>query len=143
MTDQDLQNDIDDALANDPQVLWGSRLIKRALFDADGSTLGSIQDILLIPAANENKLYLRGFLALVDRRLIFVHEARVDAVDRDGLHLRGGTLDLRLFKRRPGELLLAEDVYGTEIDNQKIRDVGLSQKSLTDGKWLTLSLIHI
>lgn len=137
MTDQDLQNDIDDALANDPQVLWGSRLIKRALFDADGSTLGSIQDILLIPAANENKLYLRGFLALVDRRLIFVHEARVDAVDRDGLHLRGGTLDLRLFKRRPGELLLAEDVYGTEIDNQKIRDVGLSQKSLTDGKWLT------
>ena len=62
MTDQDLQNDIDDALANDPQVLWGSRLIKRGLFDADGSTLGSIQDILLIPAANENNLYLLSLI---------------------------------------------------------------------------------
>ena len=52
----------------------------------------------LFQAASENKLYLRGFVASVDRRLIFVHEARVDAVDRDGLHLRGGTLDLRILK---------------------------------------------
>ena len=88
MTDQDLQHDIDTALVDNPQVLWGSRVIKRSLFDADGSTLGSIQDLLLIPAATGNNLYLRGFLAVVDRRLIFVHEARVDAVDRDGLHLR-------------------------------------------------------
>ena len=57
-------------------------------------------------------------MPVVDRRLIFVHEARVDAVDRDGLHLRGGTLDLRIFKRRPGELLLSEDVYGKETNEQ-------------------------
>ena len=48
----------------------GSRLVKKSLFDADGSTLGSIQDILLVPAASENRLYLRGFVASVDRRLI-------------------------------------------------------------------------
>ena len=98
MTDHELQQDINLALADDEQTLWGSRLVKKSLFDADGSTLGSIQDILLVQAASENKLYLRGFIASVDRRLIFVHEARVDAVDRDGLHLRGGTLDLRIFK---------------------------------------------
>jgi len=137
MTDQDLQHDIDTALVENPQVLWGSRLIKRSLFDADGSTLGSIQDLLLIPAATGNNLYLRGFLAIVDRRIIFVHEARVDAVDRDGLHLRGGTLDLRIFKRRPGELLLSEDVYGKETNEQSIRDVGFRENNLSDGKWLT------
>ena len=98
MTDHELQQDINLALADDEQTLWGSRLVKKSLFDADGSTLGSIQDILLVPAASENRLYLRGFVASVDRRLIFVHEARVDAVDRDGLHLRGGTLDLRILK---------------------------------------------
>ena len=58
MTDQDLQHDIDTALVDNPQVLWGSRVIKRSLFDADGSTLGSIQDLLLIPAATGNNLYL-------------------------------------------------------------------------------------
>ncbi|HJM29036.1 MAG: CBS domain-containing protein [Acidimicrobiales bacterium] len=137
MTDQNLQHDIDTALVENPQTLWGSRLIKRSLFDADGSTLGSIQDLLLVPSATGNKLYLRGFLALVNRRLIFVHEARVDAVDRDGLHLRGGTLDLRLFKRRPGEFLLSEDVYGAETDGEIVRDVGFSESGLNDGKWLT------
>ena len=70
MTDNELQQDINLALAEDEQTLWGSRLVKRSLFDADGSTLGSIQDILLVPAASENKLYLRGFVASVDRRLI-------------------------------------------------------------------------
>ena len=98
MTDQELQEEMNLPLIEDEQVLWGSRLIKRSLFDADGSTLGSIQDLLLVPAASENKLYLRGFIASVDRRLIFVHEARVDAVDRDGLHLRGELLILEFLR---------------------------------------------
>ena len=59
MTDQELQEEMNLPLVEDEQVLWGSRLIKRSLFDADGSTLGSIQDLLLVPAASENKLYLR------------------------------------------------------------------------------------
>lgn len=137
MTDQELQEEMNLPLVEDEQVLWGSRLIKRSLFDADGSTLGSIQDLLLVPAASENKLYLRGFIASVDRRLIFVHEARVDAVDRDGLHLRGGTLDLRIFKKRHGELLLSEDIYSTILDNGSISDVGFCESGLNDGKWLT------
>ena len=48
MTDHELQQDINLALADDEQTLWGSRLVKKSLFDADGSTLGSIQDILLV-----------------------------------------------------------------------------------------------
>ena len=54
MTDQELQEEMNLPLVEDEQVLWGSRLIKRSLFDADGSTLGSIQDLLLVPAASEN-----------------------------------------------------------------------------------------
>ena len=120
MTDHELQQDTNLALSDDEQTLWGSRLVKKSLFDADGSTLGSIQDILLVPAASENRLYLRGFVASVDRRLIFVHEARVDAVDRDGLHLRGGTLDLRIFKKRHGEMLLTKDIYATRLESGSI-----------------------
>ena len=160
MTDHELQQDTNLALSDDEQTLWGSRLVKKSLFDADGSTLGSIQDILLVPAASENRLYLRGFVASVDRRLIFVHEARVDAVDRDGLHLRGGTLDLRIFKKRHGEMLLTKDIYTTRLESGSISDVGFTESGLNDGKWFTnkvafsaggrlrkrnleLSLIHI
>lgn len=50
MTDHELQQDTNLALSDDEQTLWGSRLVKKSLFDADGSTLGSIQDILLVPA---------------------------------------------------------------------------------------------
>ena len=74
MTDNELQQDINLALAEDEQTLWGSRLVKRSLFDADGSTLGSIQDILLVPAASENKLYLRAVsythLTLPTKRIV-------------------------------------------------------------------------
>ena len=137
MTDQELQEEMNLPLVEDEQVLWGSRLIKRSLFDADGSTLGSIQDLLLVPAASQNKLYLRRFIPSLDRRLIFLHEERVEAVDRDGLHLRGGTLDLRIFKKRHGELLLSEDLYSTILDNGSISDVGFCESGLNDGKWLT------
>ncbi|MEE2683386.1 MAG: CBS domain-containing protein [Actinomycetota bacterium] len=137
MTAQDLDRSTEPEFDQQNQILWSSHLIKRALFDADGGTLGSIADILLIPTTLGNKLYLRGFIASVDRRLIFVHEARVDAVDRDGLHLRGGTLDLRQFKRRQGELLVSEDIYGTETTDGTIGDVGFCENGLNDGKWLT------
>tara|TARA_B100001094_G_scaffold333380_1_gene411258 strand:- start:5552 stop:6790 length:1239 start_codon:yes stop_codon:yes gene_type:complete len=137
MTSKEHQNGSELNSVQDAQTLWGSRLIKRSLFDADGSTLGSIQDILLVPASSENKLYLRGFVASVDRRLIFVHEARVDAVDRDGLHLRGGTLDLRIFKKRHGEMLLSKDIYAVRLDSGNISDVGFSESGLSDSKWLT------
>ena len=56
MTDHELQQDTNLALADDEQTLWGSRLVKKSLFDADGSTLGSIQEILHVPAASENRL---------------------------------------------------------------------------------------
>ena len=47
MTDHELQQDINLALADDEQTLWGSRLVKKSLFDADGSTLGSIRTFCL------------------------------------------------------------------------------------------------
>jgi len=112
-------------------------VLKRSLFDADGGILGSIDDIILTPEISGNALSLRGFVASVDRRQIFVHEGRVEAVDRDGIHLRGGTVDLRLFKRRAGELLATEDLIGISTDNGKIGDIGFKASNLKTGKFCT------
>lgn len=125
-----------DTRSDDTPVLWSTRLLRRALLDADGSTIGSIHDIVLSPEPAGRRPRLRGFVAGVDRRQIFIHQARVDAVDRDGVHLRGGTVDLRRFKRRPGELLVAVDVLGTDAPKGPITDVGLIPHPNNDGTWI-------
>lgn len=130
MTDTEILRDGDDRA-----MFWSSRVLRRGLLDGDGSTIGTIQDILLSPAMPNQSPMLRGFVAQVDRRRIFVHQARVDAVGRDGVHLRGGTVDLRQFKQRPGELLVAAQVVTTPSPQGPVTDVGFTESDLQDGTW--------
>ncbi len=116
-------------------VFWSSRVLRRGLLDGDGSTIGTVVDILLSPALGGQAPTLRGFVAQVDRRRIFVHQARVDAVGRDGVHLRGGTVDLRHFKKRPGELLVSTEVVGMAGPDGPITDVAFHESSRQDGVW--------
>ena len=127
------QTTLDDG--DDRAMFWSSRVLRRALLDGDGSTIGVVQDLLLSPALANQAPALRGFVAQVDRRRIFVHQARVDAVGRDGVHLRGGTVDLRRFKARPGELLVTTQVVGTHSPQGPVTDVGFVESSLQDGTW--------
>ncbi|MFV2039580.1 MAG: hypothetical protein ACC660_05005, partial [Acidimicrobiales bacterium] len=106
-------------------MLWSSRVLRRSLFDADGSTVGTLHDIIVSQTTPGRPPMLRGFVAQVDRRKIFVHAARVDAIDRDGVHLRGGTVDLRQFKQRAGEIRVSVDIVGTETSQGPVTDVGL------------------
>jgi CBS domain-containing protein len=116
-------------------VLWATRLLRHALFDADGSTIGSVEDMVMLSESAGRRPRLQGFVALVDRRQIFVHVARVDAVDRDGVHLLGGTVDLRRFRRRPGEILVAGDVIGTSSQRGPVTDVGFIERVEEEGVW--------
>lgn len=116
-------------------IFWSSKVVRRGLLDGDGSTIGTVVDILLSPALPRQTPTLRGFVAQVDRRRIFVHSARVDAVGRDGVHLRGGTVDLRKFEKRPGELLVTSEVVGTPTGEGPVSDVGFVESELTPGTW--------
>lgn len=131
MTIEDVSND-----QEQPTLFWASRVLRRALLDGDGSTIGTVQDILLSAALADGAPGLRGFVAQVDRRRIFVHQARVDAIDRDGVHLRGGTVDLRRFHERPGELLVAQDIVGTPTPEGAVTDVSFSETETGKGTWM-------
>jgi CBS domain-containing protein len=119
----------------DASMFWSSRVLRRGLLDGDGSTIGTVVDILLSPALRGQAPTLRGFVAQVDRRRIFVHQARVDAVGLDGVHLRGGTVDLRQFKKRPGELLVSTEVVGVAGADGPVTDVGFVESDRQDGTW--------
>ena len=124
----------------DRAMFWSSRVLRRGLLDGDGSTIGVVEDILLSPALPAQPPALRGFVARVDRRLIFVHQARVDAVGRDGVHLRGGTVDLRQFKQRAGEILVADELVGTPTPDGPVTDVGFVESSSHEGIWTVQSI---
>lgn len=116
-------------------MFWSSRVLRRSLLDGDGSTIGIVEDILLSPALPAQPPVVRGFVARVDRRRIFVHQARVDAIGRDGVHLRGGTVDLRQFKQRAGEILVAAEVVGTSTPDGPVTDVGFAESPTHEGVW--------
>ncbi len=116
-------------------IFWSSRVLRRALLDGDGSTIGVVEDILLSPALPTQAPVIRGFVARVDRRQIFVHQARVDALGRDGVHLRGGTVDLRHFKQRSGEILVAAELVGTATSDGPVTDVGFVEAETHGGTW--------
>jgi Mg/Co/Ni transporter MgtE len=63
-----------------------------------------------------------GFIANVQRRRIFVNAARAAEVGPAGVRLRGGTVDLRHFEPRPGELLLT-DLLGSRVGDDTLTDV--------------------
>jgi CBS domain-containing protein len=101
-----------------------SRLTRLPLLDNDGGTLGRIQDVLLVPV--RQRLRVLGYIALVQRRRIFVNAARVADIDHAGLHLRGGAVDLRSFMPRPGERLVSE-LVGTDIHGETLTDVAIAR----------------
>ncbi|MGI9622642.1 MAG: hypothetical protein ACR2PK_07385, partial [Acidimicrobiales bacterium] len=121
--------------AENSALFWSSRVLRKAVLDGDGSTIGTVSDILLSPAMPNDAPRIRGFVAYVDRRQIFVHQARVDAVDRDGVHLRGGTVDLRRFRGRPGELLIGNDIVGTPTPDGPVTDVAFTETEPGKGQW--------
>jgi len=86
--------------------------------------VGRIQDVVLVPSGPE--LRVLGLLAQVQRRTIFVNMARVAEIDATGVRLRGGTVDMRSFQRRQGELLAVDDVLDTRIGDEFLTDLAIS-----------------
>ncbi|MEJ7582975.1 MAG: hypothetical protein WKF43_02595, partial [Acidimicrobiales bacterium] len=74
-----------------PSPIYLSRLTRLPLLDADGSPLGRLDDVVLVPAAGERARVL-GFVATVQRRRIFLNAARVGTIDPTGVRLRTGTI---------------------------------------------------
>ena len=121
--------------------MWASRVLRRPLMDSDGSAIGAVRDLVMAPLGQGQPPQLKGFVASVDRRQIFVHLLRVDALDSDGIHLRGGTVDLRRFARRKGEVLVSDDVLGLATSQGPIRDVSFREEP--DGTWRLMNLAAV
>ena len=91
-----------------------SSLLKHAVIDGAGRTLGKLSDVVTRLRDNDYPL-LSGLVIGVGNAGHFVPMSDVSSIDPKAIRLRTARVDLRPFERRDGELLLKEDVLGNRL----------------------------
>ncbi len=114
--------------------VFTSRLSGRQLLDGEDVAIGRVRDVVILPSLNGEPPWVLGLVVTLQRRDIFVNLGRVAEISIDGAHLRGGTIDLRRFSRRTGELL-ASELYGKPAGVGRVLDVGLAPSERRRGGW--------
>ncbi|HEY5017350.1 MAG TPA: CBS domain-containing protein [Streptosporangiaceae bacterium] len=114
--------------------VFTSRLTGRQLLDGEGMPVGRIRDVVILPTAGGEPPWVLGLVVTLQRRQIFVNLGRVAEISLDGAHLRGGTVDLRRFSRRTGEIF-ASELYGSPAGAGSVLDVGIARSERRRDGW--------
>ena len=114
--------------------VFTSRLTGRQLLDSEDMALGRVRDVVILPSAGGEPPWVVGLVVTLQRRQIFVNLGRVAEISIDGAHLRGGTVDLRRFSRRAGEIL-ASELYGKGAGAGTVVDVGIVPSERRRSSW--------
>ena len=115
-----------------------SSLIKRPLVDPDGESIGRVQD-LIVRVGERPHPPITGAVVRIEGRDLFVPVDKIAGIEHGKVCFNGSRLDLRRFERRPGELLLANDLLARHIINMvgvrlvRANEIELAQ---VDGEWL-------
>src|SRR5689334_24588085 len=91
------------------EIVYTSRLLRLPLLDVEGVAVGPVTDVVIGPALEtDDGPAVRGFLAVVQRRTIFISASRIGWLDARGLQLATAAVDLRPFRPRPDALRASE-----------------------------------
>ncbi|HEX6475971.1 MAG TPA: CBS domain-containing protein [Acidimicrobiales bacterium] len=106
------------------RLVYVSRLVRLSLLGVDGAEVGRIADVVLSAWGGRDAPDVRGFLVALERRRVFVAAGRIAELGHEGARLRG-TISLRQFELRPGELLVAGQLLGRSLRGQRVVDVSI------------------
>lgn len=90
-----------------------SELLGRPVATTDGQAVGRVGDAVVRLARPHPPVV--GFTVSVGGRTIFVPSGEVAGVNADGILLTTSKLDLRVFERREGEVLVRADILGHRL----------------------------
>jgi len=114
-----------------------SSVIKRPLVDAEGEAIGKVQD-LIVRVGESAHPPITGAVVRIEGRDLFVPVDKIAGIENGRVRFNGSVVDLRRFERRPGELLLANDLLARHLINMVgVRLVSANEIELAevDGKW--------
>ncbi|MGI9105071.1 MAG: magnesium transporter MgtE N-terminal domain-containing protein [Pyrinomonadaceae bacterium] len=94
-------------------MLYLSQVLGRPVRDVEGRPVASVKDVIV--HLGEDHPPVTGLVARHVRRLIYLPRTRIAKFDESGAQLNFDLLDLRDFKRREGEVLLARDVLDKQL----------------------------
>ncbi len=119
------------SLTDQPQRLYLSTLLKRAVIDAGGQSVGHLADVIIRQRGNDPPL-VTGLVADMAGRHLFIPAEAVVAWESDRLALASAQVDLRQFERRAGEIMLRADVLDHRlVDATNARLVHAADVQLT------------
>lgn len=96
------------------QPLYLSALLRDAVVDVQGKTIGSLADVI-VRLHPDHYPPLTGLVMRVGSTSVFVPVGDITRLDNDRISLGTAKLDLRPFERREGEVLLKEAVLGHRL----------------------------
>jgi CBS domain-containing protein len=117
-------------------MLYLSQVLRRPVRDVEGRPVASIKDVIV--RLGEDHPPVTGLVARHMRRDIFLPRTRVARFGETGAQLNFDLLDLRDFKRRENEVLLARDVLDKQlidVDGKRVVRVNDVQLIEVAGEW--------
>ncbi|HWE55028.1 MAG TPA: CBS domain-containing protein [Acidimicrobiales bacterium] len=123
--------------------VFAARLIRLPVTDDAGLVLGRVEDVVVGPAAGPaagGAPPVLGFVVNVQRRHIFVNAGRVRSLGATGVGLKGGTVDLRPFRPRPGEVLVSS-LLRRRVGAETVADVAIRPDRLLGWEVAGVALI--
>ncbi len=118
-------------------VLHLSTFIRRPIFDQDGDRIGRVQDLVARVGLDAHPP-LVGVVIRIEGRNLFVPIRKIGGLAEGRVRFEGRRVDLRRFERRPGEILLSEDLLARHLINLvRGRLITANEIELAeiDGKW--------
>ncbi|HEY1824452.1 MAG TPA: CBS domain-containing protein [Acidimicrobiales bacterium] len=114
-----------------------STFLRRPIFDSNGDKIGRVQD-LVARLGNDAHPPVVGAVIRIESRDVFVPVKKLGGLDQGRMTFEGRRVDLRKFERRPGEILLAEDLLARHLINLvrgRIQVANEIEIAPIDGKW--------
>ncbi|WP_051110628.1 magnesium transporter MgtE N-terminal domain-containing protein [Longispora albida] len=120
--------------------VYVARLAGIAVFDPNGDQVGRVRDVLARARTDGQPSRVLGLISEIPAvRRIFIPMGRVTVMDADAVVLSTGTLSLRRFAKRTGELLVIEELLDRRVvlpDGRKATVVDVAMEKARTGDWL-------
>lgn len=128
------------------KLIYLAKLAGTPVFDPNGDRVGKVRDAVAAnPSQSTNPRILGFVVEIPQRRRIFIPATRVTSIEDGGLFVTG-SLNIRRFQPRHGEVALLEELLDREVTLKSGRDVVIVEDlgiELAESKDWRLNLVHI
>ena len=128
------------------KLIFLAKLAGTPVFDPNGDRVGKIRDAVAAnPESSANPRILGFIVEIPQRRRIFIPATRVTSIEDGGLFVTG-SINIRRYQPRHGEVALLEELLDQEVALRGSADFGIVEDlgiELTESKDWRLTLAHV